>query len=715
MDIDPPSPTLKGAPVEMSADCLLEFLQTQMKDSSHFHCVPHVLALSELEFKLSGRKAALEQAARCMKEISRPTAETSRVTRKIPVCSGLSGLGKTRMLEEWEMIFELAEIPEPRLGVLVLYHNGHTPVHVERKMTIESSFSWRLLHRCFLEGNGMEFSKWFSEKIPINGGDLTLRIALETIRGKYDELSMIKKNQILHLFIGIDEYQSIHEVCGIKVAEETLLQDLLNILGNIMASPVDGLRIYPMFAGTDFSIISIANSSKTESLRMPMTLLSQSEVENTISSVFNGDLLLMHAPIRRHLFYLGGVPRWVLQYVSLLLETLSNQQQLLRGNDVLSVEIIENVFSRIQDLYVNNWGKDLDPIDFVYLAAYSISGVPVVLVEKVIHNMKWSRVRDSSLCLLNENSEVLIPYAIMHLVAKLNIDQFLGHVQYDAIRCLILCLKGLIEKVDLMVYDKAPWKLWEVFGAYFHALRINSMIIVGKKILKLFELFKGALINGCTDEIVLKPMLVMETEDKFSIDIPATIRRKGNSLEKRDWLTDGLVIINGEGGKGVDIFFALKKNSADGHVICVDQRKRVAVKTFGKKTANDLMDKARIIPSILSNADTVVPCIFSCFASSTIPIENMSRNSVIVTFSQSQNYHGCLNTHPASSPSVNINADSISYIQMLFSGKDARLLASQICANERKYKSYEELKEFVNSCNLTADFVEDAQDRISFC
>ena len=42
----------------------------------------------------------------------------------IPVCSGLSGLGKTRLLDEWRTYFALSGIDGACLGVLVMYANG---------------------------------------------------------------------------------------------------------------------------------------------------------------------------------------------------------------------------------------------------------------------------------------------------------------------------------------------------------------------------------------------------------------------------------------------------------------------------------------------------------------------------------------------------------------------------------------------------------------
>ena len=84
---------------------------------------------------------------------------------------------------------------------------------------------------------------------------------------------------------------------------------------------------YPMFAGTDFSVMSIANSSKTETIRVPMTLLSVSEIEDAVGALSMGSVLLGYSPVRRHLFYFGGVARWATQYIEKLLERMDGRVQ----------------------------------------------------------------------------------------------------------------------------------------------------------------------------------------------------------------------------------------------------------------------------------------------------------------------------------------------------------------------------------------------------
>jgi hypothetical protein len=55
-----------------------------------------------------------------------------------------------------------------------------------------------------------------------------------------------------------------------------------------LASPVDGIRLYPMFSGTDLSVMSIPNSSKTETIRVPMSSLSAAEMEKAVVALSMG-------------------------------------------------------------------------------------------------------------------------------------------------------------------------------------------------------------------------------------------------------------------------------------------------------------------------------------------------------------------------------------------------------------------------------------------
>ncbi|KAH9145158.1 hypothetical protein AeRB84_010926 [Aphanomyces euteiches] len=540
---------LKRKKIELTPAGLLEFLRLQMKNPKDFKHFRPLLPESNRAFKLSGREKALNQAAHCMKRISLPISETTKADRKIPVCAGLSGLGKSRMLEEWEQIFDLAGVSGPRLGAIArYYYHDHMHQAIERSMPIEASFSWRLLHQLFLQDNGLHLSKWFCESLPQNAADLRLKTALEAIREKCIEM----------------EISSPQETAIFHWPKKDLLRDLVDILGAAMEGPVDGIRIYPMLAGTDLSAISIVNSSKTEILRLSMPLLAPSEIETAVSSVVNGPLLLTESRVRRHLFYIGGVPRWCFEYISLLLQKID-----ATGNEKLSMGDIDSAFGIINQSYLEKWGKGLEDIDFIKLAAFYVSGVQVNNASRVVGGMKWSRMQDCGLCLLTDDSKVTIPYAIFHRIGRLVPSQY-----SEAEGCFITCVRGLIRKVDCLIYDKQIGALWKVFGAHFHALRINAFIIIGQPVINLSDLFHGALMVGCDDDVQLIPTKVMQYDDKYGKNIQPEIGchtcLHSSEGHNHNWLTEGFVVINGDNGNGVDIFFALKKNKCDGYVVCLN-------------------------------------------------------------------------------------------------------------------------------------------------
>ncbi|KAG9401989.1 hypothetical protein AC1031_007690 [Aphanomyces cochlioides] len=581
-----------------------------------------------------------------------------------------------------EQIFDLAGVSGPRLAAIVrYYYHDHMHQAIEQSMPIEASFSWRLLHRLFFQDNGVNLSKWFREYLPQNAADLRLKTALRVIRDKCFEMEISSPQETLQFFIGVDDYQSIQNV-NRDEANKDLVQDLVNILGVAMEEPVDGIRIYPMLAGTDLSAISIVNSSKTEILRLSMLLLAPSEIETAVSSVVNGPSLLTESP-----------------------------KIDATGNKKLSTGDIEGAFDTINQSYIEEWGKDLEDIDFIKLAAYSVSGVQVDKASKVVGGMKWSRMQDCGLCLLTEDLKVMIPYAIFHRIGRLVPSQY-----SEAEGCFVACVRGLIQKVDRLIYDKQIWALWEVFGAHFHALRINAFIIIGQPVINLSDLFHGALIVGCDDEVELLPTKVMQYDDKYGKHIQPEIGCHMHSSERHNWLTEGFVVINGDNGKGVDIFFALKKNNRDGYVVCLDQRKRVGGPNLGRVGISKLLRAATIEPEDLGveyGPITVVPMLFSSLRSTNIQ-ELTGDNAVVVTHAQMKAYHQGLWVHPAASPCVNVNRDPVTFIKMVLVGdpNDVQTVAEQLVREKRKFESIEDVRTVVKRICSSVEMSD--EDRIVF-
>lgn len=236
-------------------------------------------------------------------------------------------------------------------------------------MSIESSFSWRLLHRFFVEKNGLQFASWFNDMLPSNCKELTLNTALGAIRKKMRQMNIIKKNEMLHLFLGVDEYQSIGKINGIQLGDQSLLRDFIDMIGAVIASPVLNIKIYPLLAGTDFASVSIINSSKVETIRLSMNLLTPVEVQRVIETEKYGEHLLSLSCVRRHLFFLGGVPRWCMIFINELQSKIAD-----RHDPTPTITEAQDAFNFTRSLYIDGWAGMLEQGDFLKLIGnyYSI-------------------------------------------------------------------------------------------------------------------------------------------------------------------------------------------------------------------------------------------------------------------------------------------------------------------------------------------------------
>lgn len=94
-------PRLAGPDVNVtSADDLLAFLEREMKDCDAISSSARLLGDESLRFSLTGRKEAVEAASSRYRNIINSAENHTSGAIEIPVCSGISGMGKTRMLEE---------------------------------------------------------------------------------------------------------------------------------------------------------------------------------------------------------------------------------------------------------------------------------------------------------------------------------------------------------------------------------------------------------------------------------------------------------------------------------------------------------------------------------------------------------------------------------------------------------------------------------------
>ncbi|KAG2758854.1 hypothetical protein Pcac1_g29047 [Phytophthora cactorum] len=253
-----------------SCDDLLAFLESEMTNKEATVSRLHILEAVSLQFRLVGREEAITTAAKCFCDIIAlsGTAATDRTKQAMPVCSGISGLGKTRMLEEGGTILQKMKLdPKHVVRVIVPYFNGFSSSQSSnrcqsRRLSRGGScidFSSTTIAR-------FKFAEWFKLRLPRNGSKLTLSDAIKVIERKVRQ--RVQGREMLYLFLGIDEYQKDRK-------------------GAFLCSKSSNLVVLPMFAGTDLGVIasgSIANPSYYVTERLPMTLLTLDQVFTFVES-----------------------------------------------------------------------------------------------------------------------------------------------------------------------------------------------------------------------------------------------------------------------------------------------------------------------------------------------------------------------------------------------------------------------------------------------
>ena len=642
-----------------SCEHLLAFLESDMTNKAAIVSSPHILAQESLQFRLVGREAAMATASKCFKNIVAFAGSTAsdRTRVAIPVCSGISGLGKTRMLEEGGTILqELKLDPKHIARVIVQYFNGFSPQPVESSMPIEASFSWRLLYRFFLDKNcSLSFDKWFKSRLPRNGSLLTLTDAVDVIERKLRE--RLPEPATLYLFLGVDEYQKIEGVRARQTGSKTsILRELVEKIGALLCTQSSSsLVVLPMFAGTDLGVIassSIANSSYYVTKRLPMTLLSMDQVFCIVESNAEYAGLLNHAQVCRHLLHLGGVPRWVVEYLAAVKETRVHEMP-------VSLDCINKCFATIWEKYVKSYLGVLGTQKLVRLAAFAVSGRLVAPTGSFDESWKWSRLRDSSLCLLIPRArgacDVRVPYALLAYLGSR-----LEALATQAEEAFASALWVMRTEVDEAMFNVQPWQSWEMFGACFYAVRINALLVLGHSTMTLEELLPGTRMSAATRAISVQLVSsrVVRCAGAFGASTPRLLPRKGNQLETIDWTSGGYIVVNDDGGAGVDIFFALKDAATGKDVVIVDQRKR------------QCGNFQSVCPDFLvASGARLVRGVMHCGSPSNLSTDVVPDDCFVVSRAESEKFYGTtLAYHPACWPVVSMNSACQTALTTVFEG-----------------------------------------------
>jgi hypothetical protein len=302
----------------------------------------------------------------------------------------------------------------------------------------------------------------------------------------------------------------------------------------------------------------------------------------------------------------------------------------------------------------------------------------------------------NGICLLQDDDRVLVPFHLVPQIFDRQLCESHGLNQFET--SLLSSLKELSFDVEVPISNVPSWLSWEAFGANFYCIRINSFLVLGVSVLPLSHLLRGSQfgLDPFNVSVELKVAKVFPSNEQYGPDLPQRITLKNSNYISVDWFQDQKlqVVLNGDDGVGVDIFFILKRADMLGYIIVLDQRKRIGsnvtdynLTAFKSKLPNS--------PSFLKEFNVeIVFGLMSIY--SEIAIEPVPDSVFFVSVKDSLYFHGSLFDHPGCSISIEVNSSLKTSVAQIFIGnKKKRMDLADKVISQRKKKRIENLDELL--------------------
>ncbi|KAJ8327973.1 hypothetical protein O5D80_003359 [Batrachochytrium dendrobatidis] len=610
-------------------------------------------------FPLTGREKSLQHIASCFMATYRHRSNIDRNSRRIPVCTGMSGLGKTRLMTECSItVLDMTGIQGKRLSASFLLEM--TGTHMA-KLT-----------------NSLESN--MRRKSPKNRSELTMQLALSTIELYWSQ----KTRDNILLFVGVDEYQKLGQ------DEPSSLLDIL--CASSYRAKVSRLTFFCMLAGTDLNMIRIAQSSHSNIERIPTRFLTRMESMEVICPFISDTHcgFVVSEAFAQNAFHLSGVPR--------LLTEFAKQVVSMKPNDLTEHNFREARIAALSNLQYHQ----LSLADILKLLAISFTNTPVTypldcpFSESSLpsaRNLTWNQMVSNGMCQLRDDGQVTVPFHIVVQALERPLNERVGLNQFEA--ALLSSLNGLSLDVEYPLSNMTRWSSWEYFGASFYCIRINSFLVLGISILSLSDIlhesrFDSGIFNT---QVHIRIAEVFQSNEQYGPDMPRMITRKDTSYYSVDWV----------GGETLQIVINV-----------LDQRKRLDsditnsdLTTFRSKLPNP--------PAFLNKfkLDSVFG-LMSIY--SQINISHVPDSTYFVSASDSLYFHGPLYDHPSCSMAIDVNSALKTSIKQIFCGTndDQTDLANKVIGQRynKRIANYDELESLVSQWGGKLD--ESAHARIKF-
>ncbi|KAJ3225075.1 hypothetical protein HDU81_008157, partial [Chytriomyces hyalinus] len=646
---------LHGLPNVSTADLAASVTNsTADASASEVASQKEVNANSTTAFPLVGREESILHIAECFARTNEHRSNLDRNMRPIPVCTGVPGLGKNRLTQEClSTVMTKAGIPGKCLSVIISFGtDGNHCKWVDDRLGIQCSFAWHVLHAIFKAHKN--FGNWML-KSPSNRSELTLDLALATIEHCWRQ----KTSENILVFVGVDEYQIL--------GQEKLTELLDSLCNSSCVAASSRLTLFTMLAGTDLNMMRVAQLSHPNTERIPIRFLTHVEAMKAIGpfiSNIHKDFVVSGA-FAQNVFYLGGVPRlltkFAMRVVKMPIDNLvPNRLREARTAVLRDLQYPQLSISDILKLLATSFTNT--SVENPSLSPFSESLLPSD------ERLTWSQMVSIGLCLIQDDGRVIVSFHLVPQVLARQGREGGGLDEYEL--ALLESLKHLSENVEVPHANLPACLSWESFGAHFYCIRINSFLVLGHKEVLVCDLLRGTQYSSevFRTNVHIRVAKVCHSSVPYGPAIPKVISQTGAGNGSVDWIDGEALLLSGESGPGVDIFFALKPEEDAGYVVVLDQRKRlrsdITQSGFLQYTSK-IPDK----PKFMNNVETVVG-LMSVF--SDIKMTKIPDSMFFSGRSDSPYFHGSLSDHPGCSVDIDVNTGLETAIQQLFSGSQKK-------------------------------------------
>lgn len=564
-----------------------------------------------------------------------------------PAFAGCPGLGKSRMLVETYYLLQ-SKVKKDNISdakniipIWLTFNNGNGISDEDIENPV-AAFAWRILFFAFINGTGIK--QFFLDIKNYSNADLWKTLTIEyALKFLLKTITIPLPDKPILIYLALDEFQHPHSAFPISSSKwdskKSCLSNVIQELGGLMSSSRNDKFLFTFaLAGTDVLGLGALHTDSSFFInRINLPLLTEEDLIKMIPPE-------LFPKVQNHLHKLSGLPQTLVMF--------------LNSNKSFS-EFLNAEKDKLSGVIQNNTNLDT----WLTFVAYTITQLEppqeIISEGRKIEKSGWLTFSQ-----YKERTIIQVPYFFLICTAS-------SESSYNLQKLLF----QLFSKVDGCLDDRQYFDLWEMFGAYFRALKLESFRFLKKEKITFSEFHFGAQfpkdsplsnitieINDCPEINVFH---IQEQIGEGSLKDQFTLL---NSTSTVNWKENfSSVFVNGARGTGIDIFQPFKSNSESKFLLDFDQRKRVVERNLNWENVQQKMK------SLDTNNLSVAYGLFSVFSNSP-PLQEKS-SFYCVSKLQIPDYYGLFSANSILNPIVVFPSPlNLSQVRYLISGKNDTFL-----------------------------------------